>query len=66
MEITQQQETKLLAKMRQPLHVNYVSWLLKCSEKEARDVVDKLVSEGKIEEYNPKIAKEYYVIKSNS
>ena len=64
MKLTPQQESKLLAKLRQPLHVNYVSWLLKCSDKEAKIVVDKLVKDGKIVEYNPKVAKDYYVVKN--
>jgi len=64
MELTSQQESKLLAKFRQPLHINYVSWLLKCSDKEAKIVIDKLVEDGKIVEYNPKVAKDYYVVKS--
>jgi hypothetical protein len=66
MKITEKQESKLLAKMQQPLHLNYVSWLLKCSDDEAKLVVDKLVEEGKVEEYNPNVGKNYYVIKTNN
>jgi len=64
MELTAQQESKLLAKLRQPLHINYVSWLLKCSHEESKIVIDKLVEDGKIIEYNPKVGKDYYVIKN--
>lgn len=66
MELTLRQESNLLAKLRQPLHVNYVSWLLKCSESDAKKVIDVLVSEGKIEEYNPKVGKDYYVSKNQT
>jgi GTP-dependent phosphoenolpyruvate carboxykinase len=64
MELTAQQESKLLAKLRQPLYINYVSWLLKCTNEESKQIINKMVDDGKIVEYNPKVAKNYYVIKN--
>jgi hypothetical protein len=54
----------ILAKLRSPLHVNFISRLLKCNEEEAQLEINNLIDRDLIVEYNPKIAKGYYVIKN--
>ena len=43
---------KLLnSKLRQPVHISYISkYILKMTEKEAKEILDKLIDEGVIEE----------------
>ena len=43
---------KLLnSKLRQPVHISYISkYILKITEKEAKEILDKLIDEGVIEE----------------
>jgi predicted ArsR family transcriptional regulator len=43
---------KLLnTKLRQPVHISYISkYILKITEKEAKEILDKLIDEGVIEE----------------
>ena len=55
---------KLLnTKLRQPVHINYISkYILKMTEKETKEVLDKLIDEGVIEE-SP-LSQNYYVNKS--
>jgi hypothetical protein len=61
--MTNQEKEKLLAKLRQPIHIGYISqYLLKLPMDETQQEIDKLISEGLIEE--SKYAKEYYVIKN--
>ena len=61
--MTNQEREKLLAKLRQPIHISYISqYLLKIPMKETQKEIDKLISDGLIEE--SKYAKEYYVIKN--
>ena len=61
--MTNQEKEKLLAKLRQPIHIGYISqYLLKLPMEETKQEIDKLISEGLIEE--SKYAKEYYVIKN--
>lgn len=62
--MTQEQEAMILAKLRSPLHVNFIARLLKCDVKDAQHEVDKLLEKDLIFEYNPIIAKGYYVIKN--
>ena len=54
---------KLLnSKLRQPVHISYISkYILKMTEKETKEVLDKLIDEGVIEE-SP-LASSYYVNK---
>jgi hypothetical protein len=54
---------KLLnSKLRQPVHISYISkYILKMTEKETKEVLDKLIDEGVIEE-SP-LASNYYVNK---
>lgn len=62
--MTQVQEEMILAKLRSPLHVNFIARLLKCDIKDAQLEVNKLIDKDLIYEYNPKVAKGYYVIKN--
>jgi hypothetical protein len=43
---------KLLnSKLRQPVHISYISkYILKMTEKETKEILDKLIEEGVIEE----------------
>jgi hypothetical protein len=43
---------KLLnSKLRQPVHISYISkYILKMTEKETKEILDKLIDEGVIEE----------------
>ena len=54
---------KLLnTKLRQPIHISYISkYILKMTEKETKEILDKLIDEGVIEE-SP-LASSYYVNK---
>jgi hypothetical protein len=54
---------KLLnSKLRQPVHISYISkYILKMTEKETKEILDKLIDEGVIEE-SP-LASSYYVNK---
>jgi hypothetical protein len=61
--MTNQEKEKLLAKLRQPIHIGYISqYLLKLPMEETQQEIDKLISESLIEE--SKYAKKYYVIKN--
>ena len=54
---------KLLSKLRQPIHIDYISkYILRIPEDETRVVLNKLLEENVIEESN--YAKDYYVIKT--
>jgi hypothetical protein len=53
----------LMSKLRQPIHIDYISkYILRIPEDETRVVLNKLMEENVIEESN--YAKDYYVIKS--
>ena len=54
---------KLLnSKLRQPVHISYISkYILKMTEKETQEILDKLIDEGVIKE-SP-LASSYYVNK---
>ena len=50
-------------KLRQPVHISYISkYILKLTEKETKEMLDKLIDEGVIEE-SP-LSQNYYVNKS--
>ena len=52
----------LLGKLRQPIHVDYISnYILKDSIEETMNLINKLVKDNVIEE--SKYAKDYYVVK---
>ena len=64
--ITKQMDTestkKLLSKLRQPIHIDYIAkYILRIPEDEARVELKKLIEENLIEEST--YAKDYYVIK---
>lgn len=61
--MTPAQEKKLMAKLRSPLHVNFVAHLLKLSIEDAKNILKEMEKNGLIEEYNPQVGKDYYVIK---
>ena len=53
---------KQLSKLRRPVHISYIqNNLLKTSKEETREVIDKYVEEGILEE--SKYAKDYYSLK---
>jgi hypothetical protein len=53
----------LLSKLRQPIHIDYISkYILRIPEDETRVVLNKLMEENVIEESI--YAKDYYVIKT--
>ncbi len=53
----------MLFKLRQPIHIDYISrHIVKESIDETRKILDKLITEGVIEE--SKYSKDYYVIKN--
>ena len=52
----------LLSKLRQPIHINYISqYILRTSEEETRETLNKLIKEDVIEE--SMFAKDYFLIK---
>jgi hypothetical protein len=53
----------LMSKLRQPIHIDYISkYILRIPADETRVVLNKLMEENVIEESN--YAKDYYVIKT--
>lgn len=64
MKTTPQQEKLLTSKLRRPVHVNYIAHLLRCEVNEAENLMLDWVEKGIVEEYDPKIAKQYYVLKN--
>ena len=61
--MTPNQEKVFLNKLRQPIHITYISkYILKVDLNETKQVLKKYIDEGIIEE--SKIAKEYYGIKN--
>lgn len=58
--MTQEQYKLLMSKIRQPIHISYISgYILKLSEQETQIILDKLIEEGKAKE--SELAKGYYV-----
>lgn len=61
--MTPRQEKTFLNKLRQPIHISYISkYILKQDMKETKEVLQKYINEGIIEESG--IAKEYYGVKN--
>lgn len=59
----QKMTKELMAKLRQPIHINYISrYILKKPEDECKDILDKFIDDGIIEESD--ISKNYYVVKN--
>jgi hypothetical protein len=53
----------LLGKLRQPIHIEYISnYIVKKSMEETMRIINKLIEDGVIEE--SKYAKNYYVVKT--
>jgi len=55
-------DNQLLAKMRLPVHINFIAHLLRTNNEEAQKKIDLLMSQGIIEESH--YAKDYYVLKN--
>lgn len=63
--MNKEQITKLLAKLRRPVHIEYISkYILEVSIEETKQELNKLLEEGIIEE--SEYAKEYYVVKNQN
>jgi len=61
--MTPNQEKTFLNKLRQPIHINYISkHILKVDMDETKEILQKYIDEGIIEESN--IAEGYYGLKS--
>ena len=61
--MTPNQEKAFLSKLRQPIHISYISkYILKTDMKETKEVLEKYISEGIIEK--SKIADGYYGVKN--
>lgn len=61
--MTLRQEKEFLNKLRQPIHISYISkYMLKTDMKETKEILEKYISEGIIEE--SKIADGYYGLKN--
>lgn len=53
----------LLSKLRQPVHIDYISqYILKTSINESKKILDNLINDGVIVE--SKLSKDYYVVQS--
>lgn len=52
-------EKLLYSKLRQPVHISYIAkYILKESEKKTREILDRLMEEGKVKESH--LSKGYY------
>lgn len=61
--MTPNQEKTFLNKLRQPIHISYISkYILKKDIEETKEVLQKYIDEGIIEESS--MAKEYYGVKN--
>lgn len=61
--MTNQEREKVLAKLRRPIHIGYISkYILRKSLQETRIDIEQLINEGLVEE-SP-LAKEYFVLKT--
>ena len=61
--MTPNQERTFLNKLRQPIHISYISkYILKTDMKETKEILEKYISEGIIEQ--SKIADGYYGVKN--
>jgi hypothetical protein len=63
-QLNEKQLKSLLAKLRLPIHVSYISkYILKLNEEETIEVLDNLEKDGIIKQYDN--AKGYYVVSDN-
>ncbi len=61
--MTPNQEKELISKLRQPIHINYISkYILKVDMDETKEILQKYIDKGILEE--SKIANGYYGIKN--
>jgi len=61
--MTPNQETGFLNKLRQPIHIDYISkYILKTDMDETKEILQKYIDEGIIEESN--ISDGYYGVKT--
>lgn len=57
--LDEKQLKELLAKMRTPVHINFISrYILRQSQEETQEIIDTLISEGRVIE--SEYAKYYY------
>jgi hypothetical protein len=62
--LTPSQEKKLMVQLKNPLHINFVSHLLKITPEDAKYLLKDMEKNGIVIEYNRQIGKDYYVIKN--
>ena len=63
--MTNQEREMVLAKLRRPIHIGYISkYILRKSLQETKIEINQLIDEGVVEESG--YAKEYYVIKKQN
>ena len=56
-------DNKTLAKLRQPVHISYIStYIFKKPLEETRTIIQDLVDKNIVEEYSP--SRDYFVLKS--
>jgi DNA-binding Lrp family transcriptional regulator len=60
--LTPEQEKKIMGKLRSPIHFNYAAHVLKTSAEDAEYILIELEKKGIVKEYNPDVAKGYYVL----
>lgn len=59
--LDEKQLKQLLAKMRTPVHINFIAqYILKQSVEETQEIIDALITEGQVIE--SEIAKKYYKV----
>ena len=62
--MTPKQEKEFLNKLRQPIHINYISkYILRCGENETKKILENYISKDLIEE--SKLGKGYFGLKQN-
>lgn len=62
---SQKEIEKILAKLRRPCHRDLISRNLKLNEQQTSNLINYLLDRDFIQEYNPDLAKGFYVVKKN-
>ena len=57
-------DKQLLAKMRLPVHINFIAHMLRSHKEEAMERIKSLISQGLVVESN--YAKDYFVVKNTN
>lgn len=57
-------DRELLAKMRLPVHINFIAHMLRSDKEEAMERIKSLISQGLVVESN--YAKDYFVVKNTN